>query len=152
MTGDPASADPRAFRMADSDGKPLAVFTDGEGSVWLDVHGELARLDRVQAMKLGGRLGGAAQRALGCPGPASPSPDDRTPIDARGMDIAYQVVADRLERRIRAGEFSPGRRLPAEHELTAWYGVSRSVIVRARRVLLERGMVVSSPGIGIFIA
>lgn len=144
---DPAAEDPRAFRMADADGKPLAVFV-GDGSAWLDVHGELARLGRVQAEKLGGRLSGAAQRALGRPRAAAP-PDDRAPINPRGMDVAYQVVADRIAVRVKSGEFK-GRRLPAEHELMEHYGVSRGVITAARRELIERGLIISVQGIGMF--
>jgi hypothetical protein len=60
---DPA-ADPRAFRVADANGKPLAVFT-GDGSAWLMVGAELARLDAGTARKLGARLMGAGHRFLG---------------------------------------------------------------------------------------
>jgi hypothetical protein len=60
---DPASADPHAWRAADADGKPLAVFV-GDGSVWVRVGGELARLDAATARHLGGRLMGAGQRKL----------------------------------------------------------------------------------------
>lgn len=70
--GDPASpgADPRAWRTADADGKPITVFI-GDGSVWLDVNGELARLGGTEAMSLGGRIGGAARRIFG-PGSVRP--------------------------------------------------------------------------------
>lgn len=137
MTADPG-ADPRAYRVADADGKPIAVFV-GEGSVWLAVGGELARLGPVEAMRLGGRLGGAGNRALHLPA-RSADDDDRAPIDTSGPDVAYMVVADRLARRIKAGEFN-GRRMPTGDELMAWYGVNRGVINAARRELIERGLI-----------
>jgi hypothetical protein len=59
-----AADDPRAFRAIDCDGKPVIIYV-GEGSAWLMIGGELARLDAVTAMKLGGRLNGAGQRCLG---------------------------------------------------------------------------------------
>ncbi len=58
-----ADDDPRAFRMADADGKPIVVFADADGNAWLDVGGELARLDQHQAHKLGARIMGAGHRA-----------------------------------------------------------------------------------------
>jgi GntR family transcriptional regulator len=130
---DPASADPRAFRIADADGKPLAAFVGDDGYVWLDVHGELARLDPASAMKFGGRLGGAGKRALSRP---------LSPDDGQG------AVADRLERRIKAGELRG--KLPGTAELAARYGVSRGTVGRARRELIARGVVVVSPGLGTF--
>ena len=58
-----ADSDPRAWRALDCDGKPVVVHV-GDGSAWLTVGTETARLDAVTAMRLGGRLNGAGQRAL----------------------------------------------------------------------------------------
>ena len=144
-----AGSDPRAYRMADADGKPLAVFVGGDGKVWLDVHGEVARLDPVEAMRLGGHLGGAGKRAPHRA--ARPAEDDRAPVDTRGPEPAYLVVADRIARRVKSGEFT-GRRLPTGPELMDWYGVNRGIIASARRELIERGIITVTQGIGTFPA
>lgn len=141
---DPASVDPRAYRTQDADGRPVAVFTDGEGSVWLDVHGELARLGEAAAMKLGGRLGGAARRTLGSP-PGAPAPGGERP--PRG----YRELAERLQRRIEAGEFGDAGRLPPSPELAERYGVGRGTVDGARRELERRGLVTVTLGLGTFV-
>lgn len=55
--------DPRAYRMTDADGEAIEVWVDS-GEVWLAVHGWEARLEPVQAMKLGGHINGAGQRTV----------------------------------------------------------------------------------------
>lgn len=77
--------------------------------------------------------------------------DDRAPIDSRGYGLAYAAVADRLERRIRKGEFRYHNPLPSEPALAEWYGVSRTTIRNAIRVLTGRGMVEVQPGKGTYI-
>lgn len=76
---------------------------------------------------------------------------DRAPIDPRGYDRAYEVVAARIERRIRAGEFGYHDPLPSEPALAEWYGVSRTTIRSAARVLAERGIVEVRPGKGTYV-
>jgi DNA-binding GntR family transcriptional regulator len=78
------------------------------------------------------------------------SHDDRAPIDPRGPELVYVVVADRLERRIRAGEFGESGRLPSESDLADWYGVARMTVRRAHAELTERGLVTVVPGKGTF--
>lgn len=63
----PIDGDPRAYWTLDADGLPVACGVDGEGHVWLLVHGTVARLDITTALKLGGRLNGAGQRATKVP-------------------------------------------------------------------------------------
>lgn len=75
--------------------------------------------------------------------------EDQAPIDR--YDVAYQVVADRIERRIRRGEFGYHDPLPSEPALAEWYGVSRTTVRSAARVLTERGMVEVRPGKGTFV-
>lgn len=77
--------------------------------------------------------------------------EDRAPIDPRGYHRAYEVVADRIERRIRAGEFTYHAPLPSEPALAEWYGVSRTTVRSAARLLAERGMVEVRPGKGTFV-
>jgi len=77
--------------------------------------------------------------------------DDRAPIDPAGPDLVYVTVANRIEKRIRAGEFGDSGRLPSENDLAEWYGVARMTIRRAARELTERGLVRVVPGKGTFI-
>ena len=77
--------------------------------------------------------------------------EDTAPIDPRGYDNAYEVVAARLERRIMAGEFAYHAPLPSEPALADWYGVSRTTIRSAARLLAERGFVEVRRGKGTFV-
>jgi len=61
-------------------------------------------------------------------------------------------VADRLSEAIRSGELLPGARLPAERELGAKFGVGRTSIREALRMLQATGMVTVRPGDGVFVA
>lgn len=79
------------------------------------------------------------------------SDDDRAPIDPRGPELVYRIIADRLEARIRAGEFAAGNPLPSEAALAEWYGVARMTIRRAHRELAGRGLVRVVPGKGTFV-
>jgi GntR family transcriptional regulator len=77
---------------------------------------------------------------------------DQDPIVPRGYDLAYEVVARRLERRIRAGEWGYHMPLPSEPALAEWYGVSRTTIRSAAQLLQERGMVEVVKGRGTYVA
>jgi DNA-binding FadR family transcriptional regulator len=60
----------------------------------------------------------------------------------RGLGPA---VVDALGRQIVAGEIAPGGSLPIEAELAGSFGVSRTVVREAVRVLVAKGLVDSSP-------
>lgn len=60
---------------------------------------------------------------------------------------AYQELADRLREQILSGEFKPGDRLPVEPELCALYGVSRSTVREALRVLSSQNLVMTTRGV-----
>lgn len=77
--------------------------------------------------------------------------DDRAPIDPAGADLVYVTVANRIERRIRAGEFGDAGRLPGETDLAEWYGVARMTIRRAHQELTQRGLVRVVPGKGTYV-
>ncbi|MCS7234701.1 MAG: FadR/GntR family transcriptional regulator [Armatimonadota bacterium] len=62
----------------------------------------------------------------------------------------YQLVADRLLHQIRQRRLSPGDPLPPEHELARRYGVGRSSVREALRLLESRG-VIRSAGHGSFV-
>lgn len=72
----------------------------------------------------------------------------------RGSVPAYQVLADALRARILTGELKPGARLPIEPDLSALYGVSRSTVREALRVLASQNLISTSRGVsgGSFVA
>jgi GntR family transcriptional repressor for pyruvate dehydrogenase complex len=67
---------------------------------------------------------------------------------------AYQQVADQLRALIMAGTLAPGDRLPVEAELSASFGVSRSTVREALRVLGSQGLVRTARGVtgGTFVS
>jgi DNA-binding FadR family transcriptional regulator len=60
----------------------------------------------------------------------------------------YVVVADQLRRRILGGELAEGERLPVEEELTAQFGVARTTLREALRVLESEGLIAIRRGRG----
>lgn len=67
-------------------------------------------------------------------------------------EIRYQIIADTLRRRIGDGEFSSGRVLPSESDLSESFGASRVTIRRALDVLRDEGLVESRKGFGWLVA
>jgi DNA-binding FadR family transcriptional regulator len=59
---------------------------------------------------------------------------------------AYEQVTTQLRAIILRGELSPGDRLPNEADLAATFGVSRTTIREALRVLTSQGLVVTERG------
>lgn len=66
-------------------------------------------------------------------------------------DYVYARLANHIEARIRAGELSLGRRLPAERDQAAEYGVAYLTVRRAMRVLRERGLIKTVVGRGTYV-
>ena len=64
----------------------------------------------------------------------------------------YLTVADALRDRLDSGEWLPGEALPGITTLAAEYGVSRSTVDRALKVLQAEGRVAITPGWGTFAA
>ncbi len=64
----------------------------------------------------------------------------------------YQTIADDLRTRLERGEFSAGRVLPSEAELSGAYEVSRITVRRALDQLRDDGLVVSRQGFGWLVA
>lgn len=67
---------------------------------------------------------------------------------------AYQTLADGLRDDITSGRLRPGQRLPAEPELCARAGVSRSTVREALRLLTSQHLIVTTRGVtgGSFVA
>lgn len=76
---------------------------------------------------------------------------DQDPIDPRGREKSYEVVARRLLRRIEAGEWPLGARIPSEMELVDWYGVSRTTVRNALKVLKKKNMLEKVSGKGTYL-
>ena len=60
----------------------------------------------------------------------------------------HELVADQIRQQIVKGELAEGERLPPEDELTAHYGVARTTLREALRVLESQGLVAIRRGRG----
>ena len=76
-------------------------------------------------------------------GPASAP---RTTLPVSRLQPAYQQVADQLRSLIIEGQLASGDRLPPEGELGASFGVSRSTVREALRVLASQGLIETTRG------
>ncbi|WP_179775796.1 FadR/GntR family transcriptional regulator [Amycolatopsis endophytica] len=59
---------------------------------------------------------------------------------------AYERIVEQIEQAVLTGRLRPGERLPGERDLMARFGVSRSTIREALRVLQAGGVIRSRPG------
>jgi DNA-binding FadR family transcriptional regulator len=59
---------------------------------------------------------------------------------------AYEAIVSQIEEAIRRGDLQPGARLTSERDLMSQFGVSRSTVREALRVLESNGLVRSRPG------
>jgi len=62
-----------------------------------------------------------------------------------------EAVAERLLAMIQSGMFKPGDRLPSEDELSESFGVGRSSIREAKRVLIAKNILESGSGKGTYV-
>ncbi|MFG3330506.1 winged helix-turn-helix domain-containing protein [Streptomyces tendae] len=76
----------------------------------------------------------------------------QSPIDPNKIAYVYMQMADHIAERISKGELRPGARLPGERDLAEEYGVAHLTARRATRELRERGLVVTLPAKGTFVA
>ncbi|MFE4594142.1 GntR family transcriptional regulator [Streptomyces laurentii] len=63
----------------------------------------------------------------------------------------WQQIEDVIVRRIRAGEYPPGAQL-SEVRLAEEFGVNRDTLRKATRSLRAAGWIVTTPGLGSFVA
>lgn len=79
--------------------------------------------------------------------------DDQEPVvDASRPVYVWRQVADWIVHRIDTGELRPGARLEGERELAESLGVAIGTVRRAVEDLRERGLVVTLPAKGTYIA
>ncbi len=70
------------------------------------------------------------------------SANDSVPTDQQiRLPKTGEVVAERLRRQIARGELTIGQRLPPEDELTAVFGIARTTLREALRILESQGLV-----------
>jgi GntR family transcriptional regulator len=67
------------------------------------------------------------------------------------IPLSYADIAGDIAARIKAGEYEPGAKLPSYTQLAELYSVSFSTAARAVALLRDRGVVVGSPGRGVFV-
>lgn len=77
---------------------------------------------------------------------------DQSPVDPSRPVYVWRQVADWIASRIEAGELQPGARLEGERELAEQIGVAVGTVRRAVEDLRERGLVVTLPAKGTYIA
>jgi GntR family transcriptional regulator len=65
-------------------------------------------------------------------------------------ELRYRAIASDLRRRVEAGEFTAGRLLPSEAELSRSYEASRITVRKALELLRDEGLVDSRQGFGWF--
>lgn len=73
-------------------------------------------------------------------------------IDPLSPTALYVQLADLLAERIKRGELQPGQPLPSETTLRQEYGVSRGTARAAVRLLRERGLIITIPARGSYVA
>ena len=66
----------------------------------------------------------------------------------RPVKKTHEIVSDELRQRIVSGELVEGQRLPPEDELTAQFGVARTTLREALRVLESQGLIAIRRGRG----
>lgn len=80
------------------------------------------------------------------------SRDTRGPGEGRTRGPSLgEAIYDKLRQRIVGGEYPPDFKLPSEHELSAYFDVSRPIVRDALQRLREQGLIYSRQGAGSFV-
>jgi GntR family transcriptional regulator len=64
----------------------------------------------------------------------------------------YRQLADLLTTRIRSGEYTPGNRIPSEHQLAATFSIGRPTARQAIDLLVRKGLLIRRRGAGTFVS
>jgi len=73
-------------------------------------------------------------------------------INKAAPEPIYQQIKKTIQRKIAAGEWTAGQKLPSENDLVAALEVSRMTINRALRELTQQGLINRVHGLGSFVA
>lgn len=76
-------------------------------------------------------------------------PHSFIPVEKR--ELLSKTVESRIEEAIRSRAYDPGAKLPSEFELCDQFGVSRTAVREALRMLSARGLVTIEKGRGVFV-
>jgi GntR family transcriptional regulator len=109
----------------------------------------LAEAEPQPAAAVTGRLGDPSELLPGLAGGRwhPRVPGRRPPRLIRGSGVTvHGQIEDWLADTIAAGRLAPGDRLPTEHDLAAWLGVSRMTLRHALAELAQRGLVTRTVG------
>ena len=82
---------------------------------------------------------------------SKPSVSSSEEIDRESFEPAYNQLANILRRKVAAGEYRPGERLPSEAELCSQYQVSNITARRAIKILVEHEIAETRKGHGTFL-
>lgn len=63
----------------------------------------------------------------------------------------YRQLADILRKKIRSGEYAPGKRIPSEHQLADSYGIGRPTARQATDLLVRKRLLIRRRGAGTFV-
>ena len=103
----------------------------------------------VQAALSTVALARAAHSCARCvlPLPSGPTSARQPPEIVRGLGTTVHAqIEDWLAGEIAVGALVPGDRLPTEHDLAAWFGVSRMTLRHALAALARRGLLTRTVG------
>lgn len=72
-------------------------------------------------------------------------------LDAKSPLPLYHQLAERLFAEIQHGRYTPGSKIPSEHELADTYKLGRPTVRQATDALIQRGVLVRKRGSGTFV-
>ncbi len=73
-------------------------------------------------------------------------------IDKLSAKPVYEQVIEGVERNILLGVYPPGTVLPSVRELSVTLGINPNTIQKSYGELIRRGVIISSPGSGTYVA
>ncbi len=72
-------------------------------------------------------------------------------VDHGSVTPLYVQVADIITRKIEAGEYAPGQRLPSADDLAELHEIAPNTARKALALLREQGLAEMSPGRGTYV-
>ena len=73
-------------------------------------------------------------------------------IDYGVATPVWRQAAAILRRRIRSGQYEPGRAIPSEKQIEQEHGIARGTVRKAVALLRDEGLVVTVAGRGTYVA